>query len=95
MKKPQKKSLKRHSSKKPAEPDFNETAQKLVRQSTETSGPVEVSEADIKRVMRALGSRGGKKGGVARMALLTEAERSDLASKAGHARWSGSKRAAG
>ena len=86
MKKAKKKSLK---------PDFNEVAQSLVRRSTETTESAEPSDADISRVMRALGSRGGKKGGVACMALLTEAERSDLASKAGHARWSGSKRAAG
>jgi hypothetical protein len=68
-------------------PDFNQVAQDLVRRSTEAPGPVEVSQSDISRVMRELGSRGGKKGGVSRMALLTDAERRDLASKAGRARW--------
>jgi hypothetical protein len=35
----------------------------------------------------ALGARGGKKGGKARMALLTPAQKSELARKAVHARW--------
>jgi hypothetical protein len=35
-------------------------------------------------------SRGGKKGGVARAAKLTAAERSEIAKKAASKRWSGS-----
>jgi hypothetical protein len=41
--------------------------------------------------LAAIGSRGGKRGGKARQALLTPAERTALARKAARARWGGAK----
>jgi hypothetical protein len=48
---------------------------------------VTVIDPDVSRVMAAMGRKGGLKGGVSRMALLTDEQRSDLASKAAHAMW--------
>lgn len=41
-----------------------------------------------KEIMREMGRRGGKKGGVARMASLDAQKRKDIAVKAAKARWS-------
>jgi hypothetical protein len=48
---------------------------------------VDVTQDDIRRVMSALGQRGGKKGGKMRMETMTQKERSDIAFKAAKARW--------
>lgn len=47
----------------------------------------DVTQADISRVMSALGRRGGKKGGKRRLETMTQKERSDVAFKAARARW--------
>ena len=44
-------------------------------------------EATRKRIMREMGSRGGKKGGKARAAVLKPEQRQDIARKAAEARW--------
>jgi hypothetical protein len=49
--------------------------------------PPDVTQDDIRRVMSALGHRGGKKGGKRRMETMTQKERSDVAFKAARARW--------
>jgi len=69
--------------------DVNQLAHFLVKATTERDeAPRKApTDSEIARVMRELGSRGGKVGGKNRMAALTEDERSDLASKAAHARW--------
>ena len=45
----------------------------------------------VREYMAKLGRKGGLKGGKARLAMLTKAERSALAKKAAAARWGGSK----
>jgi len=72
------------------QPDFNQVAQRLVRMSTEGTGPGEVqtpSKSEISRVMAELGRRGGKVGGKRRAANMTEAQRSNAAAAAAKARW--------
>lgn len=50
---------------------------------TEATSP----DPEITRVARILGSLGGKKGGLARAAVLTPARRSEIARKAAKVRW--------
>jgi hypothetical protein len=85
---------KRSSTRKPKE-DFNQMAFRLVRELTSEDRP-KAKEAlssaldspDVrKEIMREMGSRGGKKGGKARAASLSDAKRSEIAKKAAAARW--------
>lgn len=76
--------------KRPSDP--SRWAHQLVQESTEEKPEVapeaaKVTEAEVSRVMAAMGRKGGLKGGRRRMALLTDEQRSDLASKAAHAMW--------
>lgn len=61
----------------------------LGRASTEQAEPAapKVTPEEIRRVMSALGQRGGKKGGKRRLETMTQKERSDIAFKAARARW--------
>lgn len=76
---------------KKAPTDINVLMHSLGKRSTEPAAPEspapEVTPEDIRRVMSALGSRGGKKGGKRRMETMTDKERSDVAYKAARARW--------
>jgi hypothetical protein len=75
---------------KPAELDENQLAHYLIGRMTEEKGPVEVkapAKSEISRVMAAMGRKGGKIGGKARAARMTEAERSNAAALAANARW--------
>lgn len=67
--------------------DINQRAHELVRLSTQEATQVSVSDAEIKRVMAELGSRGGKKGGKRRAERMLPEERSDAAARAANARW--------
>jgi hypothetical protein len=73
------------------EPDVNQLAHHLVRMTTESveSEPVapDPSDAEISRVMAALGRRGGKVGGKARAESMTAARRHEIAQKAARSRW--------
>jgi hypothetical protein len=60
---------------------------KLTEQA-EAPKAVDVTQDDIRRVMSALGQRGGRKGGKRRMETMTQQERSNIAFKAARARWS-------
>lgn len=59
----------------------------MVNRSTSETDGHELTRAEILRFMRAMGSKGGKKGGVARAAKMTPEERSASASKAARAKW--------
>lgn len=84
---------KRSSTRKPKE-DFNQTAFRIVQ---ELTGEKPKAKADVssaldnaevrKQIMREMGSRGGKKGGVARSMSLSVDERKNIASMAARARW--------
>lgn len=63
--------------------DVNQMAAAAIRRTLELTG--ELPEKNPAAV--ALGKLGGPKGGKARMALLTPAERRKLAAKAAKARW--------
>jgi len=69
--------------------DANQRMHILASQLTPVVEPptADVSQDDIRRVMSALGRRGGKKGGKRRMETMTQKERSDIAFKAAKARW--------
>jgi hypothetical protein len=83
------------SSRKPKrEHDFNVTAFRVLQEATaepeaapEPEQP-EMTAEERRAAAKALGSRGGKKGGPARAAKLTAEERSAIAKKAAAARWS-------
>lgn len=73
-------------SSKPAKLDVNQLAASIVQAVTaqlETPPP----EAEIKRVMAAMGRRGGLKGGKARAKSLSKKRRAEIASAAARARW--------
>jgi hypothetical protein len=74
-------------SRKPAGRDFNQIARSVVNKATGvTNGHVEpVKKKDPAAV--ALGRKGGLKGGKARAAKMTKAERIASAKKAAAARW--------
>jgi hypothetical protein len=80
------------ATKTPARPrrprDVNQFAHALINEMTERNEdkPSPVSP-EISQYMATLGRKGGLKGGNSRMAMLTEEQRSDLASKAAHALW--------
>jgi hypothetical protein len=75
----------RKRSRKQKTEDVNQTAFKIVRDST---GEPDVSDAEIrKELMRAIGKLGGKKGGPARAAKLSKNQLRESALKAARARW--------
>lgn len=65
------------------EHDFAVTAFRVVQEAT---GQVE-EESKLEQDMKALGRKGGLKGGKARAEKLTPEERSKIAKKAAQARW--------
>jgi len=67
--------------------DVNQLAHMLGNQST-SEPEADPTQAEIKRVMAALGRRGGKIGGKMRLKTLTQERRSEIAYKAAQARWS-------
>jgi len=69
--------------------DLNEAAFRVVSQATDD---VEPDREVLSAAAAALGRRGGLKGGKARAARLSAAERSEIASKAAMARWQKAKR---
>jgi len=71
------------------EPDVNQLAHHLVRMTTGSVEPVvsDPSDAEISRVMAALGRRGGRIGGRARADSMTAARRKEIAQKAARSRW--------
>ena len=92
MKKKAAKSTKRTPIGKPKRPtDINEFAHLLVERSTQetpvASAPTEPSQAEISRVMAALGRRGGQIGGKKRSESLTPERRREFALKAARAKW--------
>jgi hypothetical protein len=78
----------RNRSRKPKAEDVNQIAARMVRHITEAAETPDLSDEDArKRAAAALGRRGGLKGGPARAAKMTKAERSRSASDAARARW--------
>lgn len=74
--------------------DFNEFGRYLVDLTTAADEPPpEPSKAELSKVMRALGHRGGKTGGKRRLETMTAEERSAVALKAARARWKKAKAA--
>lgn len=74
----------RKRSRKP-EPDINQIAFRIVKNST---GEPDLSDDEARKALaQALGRLGGLKGGPARAAKLTKAQRRESASKAARARW--------
>jgi hypothetical protein len=71
----------KRSSKPKRDEDTNETAFRVMREAT-TGTPTDKNPAAV-----ALGRLGGLKGGKARAANLTAAERKKIAQKAARARW--------
>lgn len=72
-------------SSKPKKLDVNQLAADILAHAVgETSTP---SEDQIKRVMRAMGRKGGLRGGEARAKALSPSKRSQIAKKAAAARW--------
>jgi hypothetical protein len=67
------------------EPDINQVAFRIVKDST---GEPDLSDDDARKALaQALGRLGGLKGGPARAAKMSKAERSKSASNAARARW--------
>lgn len=72
------------------EPDINQIAFRIVKDST---GEPDLSDDDARKALaQALGRLGGLKGGPARAAKMSKAERSKSASEAARARWQKQKR---
>ncbi len=68
------------------EHDFAVNAFRVVQEAT---GEIEAEEKPVKKFdAKALGRKGGLKGGRARAEKLTPEQRSDIAKKAAQARWS-------
>jgi hypothetical protein len=72
--------------------DLNSLAASIVEQATDESAPRREPEQEPEKdaAAVALGRRGGLKGGKARAAKLTPAQRSESARKAVRARWAAS-----
>ena len=70
--------------------DVNQAAYLMVERST--SDKADVSDAEISRVMAAMGRKGGQKGGKRRLETMTPEQRSQIALKAAKARWEPKKR---
>jgi hypothetical protein len=67
------------------EPDINQVAFRIVKDST---GEPDLSDDDARKALaQALGRLGGLKGGPARAAKMSPAQRSKSASDAARARW--------
>jgi hypothetical protein len=83
----------RKRSGKPKAEDVNQIAARMTRHLIETSEANEVmSDEDTRKALaRALGRLGGLKGGPARAAKMSKAERSKSASDAARARWASRK----
>jgi hypothetical protein len=77
----------RSRKKRPA--DLNKLAASIVNEATDPQPEPTVDE--VRAAARALGSRGGKKGGPARAAKLTPEQRAEIARKAAAVRWSSTK----
>jgi hypothetical protein len=75
----------RNRSRKREPEDINQIAARIVRDSTED--PDLSDDATRRSLARALGRLGGLKGGPARAAKLSKAQRHESASKAAKARW--------
>jgi hypothetical protein len=69
------------------EVDPNLWAHRAGKASTESIEVRDPTDAEISRVMTALGRRGGKIGGKRRLETLTQEQRSQIAFKAAQARW--------
>ena len=72
--------------------DINQVAFSVVKQTEKSSATPSaaalLANDEMRRtIMREMGSRGGKKGGVARAKSLTSEKRSEIASKAARKRW--------
>ena len=75
----------RKRSRKQEPEDINQTAFRIVRDST---GEPDLSDEDARKALaQALGRLGGLKGGPARAAKMTKAQLRESASKAARARW--------
>ncbi len=70
--------------------DFNEFGRYLVELTTgaDDDAPPQPTKAELSKVMKALGHRGGKIGGKRRLETMTPEQRSAVALKAARARWS-------
>jgi hypothetical protein len=79
----------RKRSRKPEAEDVNQIAARMTRHLIDTTEANEVmSDEDTRKALaRALGRLGGLKGGPARAAKMSKAERSKSASKAARSRW--------
>ena len=80
--------MKKRISKK-AKRDFNVLAKHIVNESTGQISPEELKQPDPHKDSKAVkaGRLGGLKGGKARAAKLTSAQRREIAKKAAQARW--------
>ena len=80
---------KRLSLKKVPPKDLNEFGRYLVDLTTDAldDPPPQPTKAELSKVMKALGHRGGKIGGKRRMETMTQEQRSAVALKAARARW--------
>ena len=69
--------------------DENELAKSIVDQATSDSedNGAAMDKETVSRVMSEMGRKGGRKGGKARMASLSDEEKTALALKAAKARW--------
>jgi hypothetical protein len=66
--------------------DVNQRARQIVDEAT-GEAPAESTDSTKNAAAVALGRKGGLKGGAARAAKLTDAQRSESARKAAEARW--------
>jgi hypothetical protein len=69
--------------------DLNRLASEIVKAATEGEREPELKLTPEQHAARLLGSKGGKKGGIARAAKLTPEQRREIARRAAQARWSG------
>lgn len=65
--------------------DLNQLAADIAK--TATQEPPQPAQDEISRVMKAMGRRGGLKGGKARAESLSKTRRAAIARKAAKARW--------
>jgi len=77
----------RSSKKRPR--DLNQLAASIMEAATKGQSAQESKLTPEQAAARLLGSKGGKKGGIARAAKLTAEQRREIARKAAQARWSG------
>jgi len=77
----------RKRSRKPKPKDINQIAHRMTQHVIEATEPDLSDEDTRKRLAQALGRLGGLKGGPARAAKLSKAERSQSASNAARVRW--------